>query len=99
MPGDPLWLGCRSQKYGVMYYFPRNLRIFYSFPLCAVLDGICALSCSVLGRILPACALGIVTVVHGGVLWSAGIAFCENVKNAIFRHLKFFLTHVRFMLR
>ena len=47
------------------------------------------LSCGALGRILAACALGMVTVVYGGVLWSPGIAFCEKVKNVIFRHLKF----------
>ena len=47
------------------------------------------LYCDALGCFEPACALGMVTEVHGGVLWSAGMAFCENVKNVIFRHFVF----------
>ena len=47
------------------------------------------LCCGALGCFEPARALGMITVVYGGVPWSAGVAFCENVKNDIFRHFEF----------
>ena len=47
------------------------------------------LSRGALRCIVPACGVGMFIVVCGGVTWSAGIAFCENVKNVIFRYFVF----------
>ena len=52
-------------------------------------DHVWVLSRVALRCFVAACGMGMITVVYGGVIWSAGIAFCENVKNVIFRYFVF----------
>ena len=53
---------------GEFVYFHPDLVDFPHFSVCAVLDHRLVLCCGAMGRILPACALGMVIVGHGGVL-------------------------------
>ena len=49
-------------------FFHPVLVDFPHFSVCAVLDHRLVLCCGAMGRILPACALGMVIEGHGGVL-------------------------------
>ena len=43
------------------------------------------LSPGALRSVVPACSVGMVAAVCGGVAWTAGIGFSENAENVIFR--------------
>ena len=83
MPSDYFWSGCRGQDLGsVGDYF----LILWKFRLFSVLvgsDHVWMLSRGALRCVVPACSVGMVAVVCGGVTWTAGNGFSENAKNVI----------------
>jgi len=85
VPSDYFWSGCRGQDLGsVGDYF----LILWKFRLFSVLvgsDHVWMLYRGALRCVVPACSVGMVAVVCGGVSWIAGIGFSENAKNVIFR--------------
>ena len=52
-------------------------------------DHVWMLSRGALRCVVPACSVGMVAVLCGGVTWTAGNGFSENAKNVIFRRFLF----------
>ena len=85
MPSDYFWSGCRGQDLGAVGDYFLILRNFRLFSVGVGSHHVWMLFRGALRCVVPACSVGMVAVVCGGVNWTAGNGFSENAKNVIFR--------------
>ena len=83
LPSDYFWSGCRGQDLGSVGDYFLILRKFRFFSVWVGSDHVSMVSRGPLRRVVPACSVGMVAVVCGGVTWTAGNSFSENAKNVI----------------